>query len=284
MPIKVENLSYTYDPKAPFRKDALKNVSLTIEDGDFFGIIGRTGSGKSTLVTHFNGLIEVQSGKITVDDIELSAKSKYDKKKLRAKVGMVFQYPEYQLFADTVRDDVAFGPKNLGLKSDEIDERVKNSITMVGLNYDEIKDRSPFELSGGQMRRVALAGIIAMKPEILVLDEPTAGLDPQGKENIMRLIKSLKETIKTVVIISHNMDEVAANCNKIAVMDDGRVKGVFTPGQLFSGSTADEMGVELPSVTKFARMLSARGLNVGDDITDENQLIRAIKRAKGVTG
>ena len=197
---------------------------------------------------------------------------------------MVFQYPEYQLFADTVRDDVAFGPKNLGLKSDETDERVKNSITMVGLNYDEIKDRSPFELSGGQMRRVALAGIIAMKPEILVLDEPTAGLDPQGKENIMRLIKSLKETIKTVVIISHNMDEVAANCNKIAVMDDGRVKGVFTPGQLFSGSTADEMGVELPSVTKFARMLSARGLNVGDDITDENQLIRAIKRAKGVTG
>ena len=141
MPIKVENLSYTYDPKAPFKKDALKNVSLTIEDGDFFGIIGRTGSGKSTLVTHFNGLIEVQSGKITVDDIELSAKSKYDKKKLRAKVGMVFQYPEYQLFADTVRDDVAFGPKNLGLKSDEIDERVKNSITMVGLNYDEIKDR-----------------------------------------------------------------------------------------------------------------------------------------------
>lgn len=279
MPIIVENLSYTYDPKAPFKKDALKNVSLTIEDGDFFGIIGHTGSGKSTLITHFNGLIPVQSGKIIVDGVDLTGK--YDKKKLRAKVGMVFQYPEYQLFADTVREDVGFGPRNLGLSAAETERRTQESIRLVGMDYEEIKNRSPFELSGGQMRRVALAGVIAMMPQILVLDEPTAGLDPMGKATIMRLINSLRSQIKTVVIISHNMDEVAANCNKIAVMSESELKGVFTPRRLFSGDTAEKMGVELPSVTALARKLAARGLAVGDDIFDEKALTEAIKKAKG---
>lgn len=279
MPIIVENLSYTYDPKAPFKKDALKNVSLTIEDGDFFGIIGHTGSGKSTLIAHFNGLIPVQSGKIIVDGVDLT--SKYDKKKLRAKVGMVFQYPEYQLFADTVREDVGFGPRNLGLSAAETERRTQESIRLVGMDYEEIKNRSPFELSGGQMRRVALAGVIAMMPQILVLDEPTAGLDPMGKATIMQLINSLRSQIKTVVIISHNMDEVAANCNKIAVMGEGELKGVFTPRRLFSGDTAEKMGVELPSVTALARKLAARGLAVGDDIFDEKALTEAIKKAKG---
>ena len=224
MPIKVENLSYTYDPKAPFKKDALKNVSLTIEDGDFFGIIGRTGSGKSTLVTHFNGLIEVQSGKITVDDIELSAKSKYDKKKLRAKVGMVFQYPEYQLFADTVRDDVAFGPKNLGLKSDEIDERVKNSITMVGLNYDEIKDRSPFELSGGQLQRAAIGMAMMTRPKLLLCDEPTSALDPVVQAEVAECLMEVHRREKTaLLLVTHNLGLAAATADFIAVMEKGHL-------------------------------------------------------------
>lgn len=280
MPIVIENLSYTYDPKAAFRKDALKNVTFTIEDGDFFGIIGHTGSGKSTLIAHLNGLIPVQSGKITVDGVVLSGK--YDKKKLRAKVGMVFQYPEYQLFADTVREDVGFGPKNLGFSESEINESVKKSIELVGLDYEKIKNRSPFELSGGQMRRVAIAGVIAMKPEILVLDEPTAGLDPAGKSEIMNLIKSLGGDVKTVVVISHDMDEVAQNCNRVAVLRNGTLSGVFTPAELFSGDTAESMGVELPTVTKLARKLKARGLNVSGDIIKEDELIAAVKKSKGV--
>lgn len=280
MPIVIENLSYTYDPKAAFRKDALKNVTFTIEDGDFFGIIGHTGSGKSTLITHLNGLIPVQSGKITVDGVDLTGK--YDKKKLRAKVGMVFQYPEYQLFADTVREDVGFGPKNLGFSESEINESVKKSVGLVGLDYEKIKDRSPFELSGGQMRRVAIAGVIAMKPEILVLDEPTAGLDPAGKTEIMNLIRSLRGDVKTVIIISHNMDEVAQNCNRVAVLRNGTLSGVFTPAELFSGDTAESLGVELPAVTRLARKLKSKGLNVSGDIIKEDELIAAIKKAKGV--
>lgn len=280
MPIVIDNLSYTYDPKAAFKKDALKNISFTVDDGDFFGIIGHTGSGKSTLITHLNGLIPVQHGKIVVDGTDLSGK--YDRKKLRSKVGMVFQYPEYQLFADTVKDDVAFGPKNLGISAAETDKRVRSSIELVGLDYEKIKNRSPFELSGGQMRRVAIAGVIAMKPEILVLDEPTAGLDPEGKKEIMRLIKSLKGDVKTVIIISHNMDEVAENCNKVAVLAGGELLGVYTPAELFSGDTAARLGVELPSVTKFARRLKERGLAVSGDIISESELIAQIAKAKGV--
>lgn len=280
MSIEISNLSYVYDPKAVFSKRALDDVSFTVEDGDFFGIIGHTGSGKSTLVTHLNGLIPIQSGKITIDGVDLT--KKYDKKALRAKVGMVFQYPEYQLFADTVREDVAFGPKNLGLSQSEINERVEKSVTLVGLNYDEIKDRSPFELSGGQMRRVALAGVIAMNPGVLVLDEPTAGLDPSGKRDILRLINSLRQTVKIVIIISHNMDEVAENCNRVVVLSEGKNKGVFTTKQLFSGDQAEKLGVELPSVTKLARLLASKGMNIDRDIYKESDLIQAIAKAKGV--
>lgn len=280
MSIEISNLSYVYDQKAVFSKRALDDVSFTVEDGDFFGIIGHTGSGKSTLVTHLNGLIPIQSGKITIDGVDLT--KKYDKKALRAKVGMVFQYPEYQLFADTVREDVAFGPKNLGLSQSEINERVEKSITLVGLNYEEIKDRSPFELSGGQMRRVALAGVIAMNPGVLVLDEPTAGLDPSGKRDILRLINSLRQTVKIVIIISHNMDEVAENCNRVVVLSEGKNKGVFTTKQLFSGDQAEKLGVELPSVTKLARLLASKGMNIDRDIYKESDLIQAIAKAKGV--
>ena len=184
MSIVVKNLNFVYNPKTPFEKHALVDVNLTVDDGDFLAVIGHTGSGKSTFIQHLNGLIKLQDGVINVDGIDLSLK-KVDFKKLRGTVGMVFQYPEYQLFADTVYNDVAFGPKNLKLSKEEIDERVKEAISLVGLNFDYVSQKSPFELSGGEKRRVAIAGVIAMRPKILILDEPTAGLDPQGKKEIL---------------------------------------------------------------------------------------------------
>lgn len=280
MSIEIQNLSYTYDPKAKFKKIALKDVSLSVEDGDFLAIVGHTGSGKSTLVTHLNGLTKVQSGKIIVDGIDLTGK--FDAKKLRSKVGMVFQYPEYQLFAETVQLDVAFGPKNLGLDEEEINVRVKDAIEAVGLDFEQIKDKSPFELSGGQMRRVAIAGVIAMRPEILVLDEPTAGLDPKGKRDIMELVLSLKntlKTVKTVIMISHNMDEVAKYCNKVALLKDGELVGVYTPAQLFEDDTVEKCGLKLPTTVRLARVLKARGLIENDCLLTEEEIVAEI--AKG---
>lgn len=281
--IKVDKLSYVYSPKTPFTTQALYGIDLEIETGDFFGIIGNTGAGKSTLVSHFNALTRVQknSGTVLIDDIDLSAK-KIDLKKLRAKVGMVFQYPEHQLFDDTVVKDVMFGPKNLGLPADEQKARARQAIELVGLDYNEIAERSPFELSGGQKRRVALAGVLAMRPEILVLDEPTAGLDPLGKRDIMRLITEAKEFCPTVVMISHNMDEIAAYCNKIAVLSSGRVKGVFSPRELFgSESLLRECGAELPLVTEIAVGLSEAGVNIDKSIIKESELVDAVLKAGG---
>lgn len=280
MSIVIEKLSYVYDAKAAFRSQALSGISLEIEDGDFFGVVGRTGSGKSTLIGHLNGLTAVQSGCVFVDGIDLTGK--YDKKQLRAKVGMVFQYPEYQLFADTVRADVAFGPNNLGLPSDEVDRRVRESIALVGLDYDTVAERSPFELSGGQMRRVALAGIIAMKPNILVLDEPTAGLDPAGKKEILSLVDSLRPGIKTIIMVSHNMDEVSAYCNKIAVLEGGALKGVFTPEELFSDrALALSYGIELPSVTRIACKLQDAGMDIKLPCLSVGELAERIAASKG---
>ncbi|MCH5162191.1 MAG: energy-coupling factor transporter ATPase [Clostridiales bacterium] len=278
--IKVERLSYVYSPKTPFTTQALFDVNLEISDGDFFGIIGSTGAGKSTLVSHFNALTRVQkkSGTVLVDDIDLSAK-KLDFKKLRSKVGMVFQYPEHQLFDDTVEKDVRFGPKNLGASTEEQYALAKQAIELVGLDYDGIKDRSPFELSGGQKRRVALAGVIAMKPEVLILDEPTAGLDPVGKRDIMELIVRIKSVCPTVVMISHNMDEIARYCNKIAVMSRGRVVGVFTPRELFgSREKLEEGNVRLPLVTEIASRL-CEVADIPHDVLTEDELLEAIVKA-----
>ncbi len=279
--ISVQKLSYVYSPKTPFMSQALFGVDLEIEEGDFFGIIGSTGAGKSTLVSHFNALTRVQknSGTVIVDGIDLSAK-KINVKTVREKVGMVFQYPEHQLFDDTVEKDVMFGPKNLGLSVDEQKARAREAIELVGLDYAEVAERSPFELSGGQKRRVALAGVIAMKPKILVLDEPTAGLDPKGKRAIMDLIVGIKRMCPTVVMISHNMDEVAAYCNKIAVMRRGTVVGVYTPRELFgSEEIIESCGVRLPLVTETAVRLHAAGLSVDPSITDEDELVEAILAA-----
>ncbi len=279
--ISVKNLSYVYSPKTPFNTQALFGINVDINDGDFFGIIGNTGAGKSTLVSHFNALTRVQknSGTVFVDDVDLSAK-KLDLKKLRAKVGMVFQYPEYQLFDDTVEKDVMFGPKNLGLPVDEQRSRAKAAIELVGLDYAEIAGRSPFELSGGQKRRVALAGVLAMRPEILVLDEPTAGIDPIGKRKLMELICDIKKTCPTIIMISHNMDEIASYCNRIAVLDRGTVKGVFAPRELFgSRELLEKCGVELPLVTELAVGLADAGIDIDRSIIDQDELVCAILKA-----
>lgn len=281
--ISVQNLSYVYGPKTPFRAQALFDIDIDIAEGDFFGIIGNTGAGKSTLVSHFNALTRVQknSGTVIVDGIDLSAK-KIDLKKLRAKVGMVFQYPEHQLFDDTVEKDVRFGPKNLGLSAEEQTARAKQAIELVGLNYEEIAERSPFELSGGQKRRVALAGVLAMQPQILVLDEPTAGLDPVGKRDIMELILRVKSECPTVVMISHNMDEISEYCNKIAVLNKGRVLGVFTPRELFgSEELLKQADVHLPIVTEIAVRLKERGVNIDPSALTESELVDSILKAGG---
>lgn len=273
MSIVIEDLSYTYSPKTPYEKVALKNITLTIDDGEFLGIVGHTGSGKSTLVSHFNGLTKLMSGKLIVDGIDLSLK--YDYKKLRSKVGMVFQYPEYQLFDETVERDVGFGPKNIGLDDAEIKKRVKEAVTTVGLSYDDIKDRSPFELSGGQMRRVALAGVLAMQPDILVLDEPTAGLDPKGKKEILSIIGDVHSNGKTIIMISHNMEEIAANCDRVAVMDNGELAGVFTPDELFcSDELVKRLSLELPCYAAVASALKEKGYDVS--AKNENDLGESI--------
>ncbi len=276
MSIVAEKLNYVYNPNSPFETAALKDVTLTVEEGDFFGVIGHTGSGKSTLVQHFNALIRLSSGKLTVEGIDLAQK-KIDFKALRAGVGMVFQYPEYQLFGETVERDVAFGLINFygrktGSKKDaptalsdlEIAERVQEAIELVGLDYESIRNRSPFELSGGQKRRVAIAGIIVTRPKVLILDEPTAGLDPAGKEEILKLIHSLKEKCTpTIVMVGHDMDEIAENCTRVAVFNEGKVEFVLPPEELFA--KADQLaalGLDVPTVAKIKRALSDFGLDV----------------------
>ena len=266
MSIVIKGLSYTYSKGTPYEKKALNNVNLQINKGEFLGIIGHTGSGKSTLIQHLNGLISVEEGSIEVAGIDLTAK-KPDFKELRRKVGLVFQYPEYQLFAETVFEDVAFGPKNLGVPHEEIEQRVRVALSEVGLNADEIMEKSPFDLSGGQKRRVALAGVIAMRPEILVLDEPTAGLDPKGKHDILELIKALQRTCSpTVIMISHNLDEIADIADRIAVMKDGEVLDCLAPTELFEREDLTRITGAVPTSVKIARLLKQKGVDVGTPV------------------
>ncbi len=282
MSIVVKNLNFVYNPKSPFEKHALVDVNLTVDDGDFLAVIGHTGSGKSTFIQHLNGLIKLQDGVINVDGIDLSLK-KVDFKKLRGTVGMVFQYPEYQLFADTVYNDVAFGPKNLKLSKEEIDERVKEAISLVGLNFDYVSQKSPFELSGGEKRRVAIAGVIAMRPKILILDEPTAGLDPQGKKEILGLVTKLRQTTSpTIIMINHDMNEVARYATKVAVFDMGSVVFAEPPQQLFKKQEQlVKMGLDIPTLAKLRNMLVSKGINLPDDcLTVERMAEELIKLKK----
>ncbi len=269
MQIICEELSFVYNEKTEFSRQALTDVTLTINEGDFFGIIGHTGSGKSTFIQHLNGLIPVQKGLLKVGDFDLSNGKKTDKKllkELRKKVGMVFQYPEYQLFAETCYEDVAFGYRNFikGSKEDEY-LAVRTAIENVGLNFDEVKNKSPFDLSGGQKRRIAIAGVIVTKPEVLILDEPVAGLDPLGKKELMSLLHTLfKSVCKTIIIISHDMDEVCENCNRIAVFSDGKCIITATPEELFSQSERlKSLRLDVPVTAKITKEL----LDVGVDIS-----------------
>ncbi|MGI6594914.1 MAG: energy-coupling factor transporter ATPase [Christensenellales bacterium] len=263
MSIKVKNLSYVYSPKTPYEHKALEGITFTIEEGETVGIIGSTGSGKSTLVQHFNALIKLQEGELMVNGFDLAAK-KINYKALRRDIGMLFQYPEYQLFEDTVAKDVAFGPKNFGFKKEEIDFLVKEALTLVGLDYDEVKDKSPFELSGGEKRRVAIAGVIASRPKVLVLDEPTAGLDPVGKREILELIHNLKNTyVKTVIMISHNMDEIAEFTDRVIVLNERYLIHSTTPEKLFSDQNSlNGTGLRYPHVVRIQNLLKEKGVDI----------------------
>ncbi len=301
--IDVKNLAFTYSKKSPFATKALKGVNLHVDEGEFFGIIGHTGSGKSTLIQHFNALIKLPQAEkkykakkpkkgepapvlpsITVGQFDLTDK-KCDFKSLRAAVGMVFQYPEYQLFAESVFADVAFGLKNFkkGVTEEETEQAVKSSIEMVGLNYEEVKDKSPFDLSGGQKRRVAIAGVIVTKPHILILDEPAAGLDPKGKQEIMELLHKIhREWCKTVIIVSHDMDEVAENCSKVAVLSDGEVFACDTPAKLFE--RVDELlplGLDIPLTSKISQQLKKSGIEIFSNCTSEDFANKVIEVYKG---
>ena len=281
MQVEVKNLTYVYSESSKaLANKALDNVSLTIEEGDFLGIIGHTGSGKTTFVQHLNGLIKVgkNKGSITVGEFSLGDK-KCDFKKLRSKVGMVFQYPEHQLFAETVLDDVAFSLKNFepNLTEEEKTERVKEALSLVGLDIEKVKDKSPFELSGGQKRRVAIAGVIVSRPEVLVLDEPVAGLDPVGKKEFLKLLHQLHQSfVKTIIIVSHDMDVVAEHCNKTAVFSHGKICAVGTPKEIFSNyAQIEELGLELPTTAKLVKRLKENGIEIDCDLTVKD-FVRAI--------
>ena len=277
MPIIVENLSYTYSKKTPFEKKALDNVSFTINDNEIVGIVGSTGSGKSTLIQHFNALIRLQEGKLIIDDIDLS-KKKPDLQSLRKKVGMLFQYPEYQLFAETVREDVMFGPLNFGFSKEDAEEHARQAISLVGLDWDTIKERSPLELSGGQKRRVAIAGVIAYNPDYLILDEPTAGLDPLGKKEMLDTITYLKESgsIKTVIMVSHNMDEIASYTNRVIALHNSKLIMDSTPENFFYNVNVEELGLALPHVVNIVKKLNEKNFNLPENILTKDALSSVI--------
>ena len=262
MAIQVEDLCYTYGEGTALERQALKHVSFEIQDGEFVGLIGHTGSGKSTLIQHLNGLIKPTSGDIKYQGVSIYSQG-YKLKDLRSKVGLVFQYPEYQLFEETVYRDIAFGPTNMGLTGAELDRRVHDAARFAGLD-EGLLQKSPFALSGGQKRRVAIAGVIAMEPEVLVLDEPSAGLDPRGREELLAHIRAYhKERGNTVVLVSHSMDEIAQNVDRIAVLSDAHVLMSGTPREVFA--RADELvaaGLYVPQVTRVAMALRAKGLPI----------------------
>ena len=285
--IEIKHLTYIYSRKTPYEKKALDDVNLCIEEGSFVGIVGATGSGKSTLIQHLNGLIKVQDKKTSSVVVKgMSATDKKTLKNLRFKVGMVFQYPEYQLFADTVEKDIAFGPKNMKLSKEEIDARVRKAMDVVGLDYDQFASRSPFDLSGGEKRRAAIAGVIAMQPEILVLDEPVAGLDPAGREEILALVKKLrKEVSPTIILVSHNMDDIAVMADRIVALKDGKIVADGTPKEVFSDRKhIEEIGLDVPFATQLSDEFIARGYDLPKDIISLDELADELAKIRGNEG
>lgn len=278
MSIIAVNLTHVYSPDTPWTTKALDQVNLEIQDGEVIGLIGHTGSGKSTLVQHFNGLLKPTAGTLHVQGIEVT--KGVNLRPLRQKVGLVFQYPEHQLFEENVALDVAFGLKNLGLPREEIQQRVEQALSAVGIDYQRFKDRSPFELSGGQMRRVAIAGVLAMEPEVLILDEPTAGLDPHTRKDLLEHLRLVqKERGLTLIIVSHSMDDIAAMVNRILVMDKGKIAAQGSPGEIFSqGEKLRRIGLDVPPLTQLILALRARGIDLPADILDLEEARAAIGR------
>lgn len=264
--IKTENLTYLYSPGTVFEKAAIDGIDLEIEQGEFLGVIGHTGSGKSTLIQHFNGLLKPTAGKVYVDGVDIWEKPK-EIRGVRFKVGLVFQYPEYQLFEETVYKDIAFGPGNMGISQDEVKERVHYALRLVGLG-EELLEKSPFELSGGQKRRVAIAGVIAMEPEVLILDEPTAGLDPQGRDMILDLIRDYhRERKNTVLLVSHSMEDIAKYTPKVLVMNKSKIFAYDKVERVFGkAGELEKLGLAVPQVTKICMEMAAKGFSIPTDI------------------
>ena len=285
MQIQVKNLTHVYSEGMPYESAALTDISFSVEKGEFMGIIGHTGSGKSTLIQHLNGLLKPKSGSILIDGINITGKD-VKMRDIRRKIGLVFQYPEYQLFEETVHKDVAFGPLNLGLTQAEADQRVVEAIGLVGLDYDEIAERSPFELSGGQKRRVAIAGVIAMKPEILILDEPTAGLDPKAHADILQMVERIHAVEQnTIILVSHNMGDIARLAAKVLVLDRGKMALIGTPAEVFrQADFLESLGLGLPPSAYLMRELLSRGVPVSADILTidaaEEELYHILKNGK----
>ena len=284
MSIKLEHVSYTYMPGTPYEKEALKDVSLEIKKGEFVAIIGHTGSGKSTLVQNLNGLLHPSKGIASLDGINLADKTK-EAKAARSRIGMVFQYPEHQLFAETVYEDIAFGPKNLGLDHDAIDVRVQDAMKFVGLDFETFAGRSPFSLSGGQMRRVAIAGVVALNPDYLILDEPSAGLDPGSRNAVFAEIMALyKKRGITIIMVTHSMEDAAQFAKRMLVIYQGKVIIDGKPGEVFlkEKDRLLEAGMDIPEVYKLADALRARGMRLPSEITDAKTLLEEIKKRKGL--
>ena len=273
MPIEVRHLTHTYSQGSAFQATAIMDVNLTIQDGEFIGVIGHTGSGKSTLVQHLNGLLTPTSGQVLIDGEDMNQKG-VDRRRIRQKVGLVFQYPEYQLFEETIAKDIAFGPKNLGLSPEEVDRRVRRAMEWVHLDYVRYAQRSPFELSGGQMRRVAIAGVLAMESKVLILDEPTAGLDPRGRDRILDMVKQLHaQGGVTVIMVSHSMDDISRLATRLIVMNKGRLVADGTPRELFRQvGMMESVGLGVPQATKLCALLRKRGIDIPDDLYTIDQV------------
>lgn len=280
MSIEVKNISYVYMPKSPYERLALDDVSITIPEGKITAIAGHTGSGKSTLIQHLNGLISPTSGSVLVDGVDIAAKGQAARAARRS-VGMVFQYPEHQLFEETVEQDIAFGPKNYGMSPEEISERVRFAMDFVQLDYKEYSQRSPFQLSGGQMRRAAIAGVVALKPKYLVLDEPTAGLDPKGREELMqRIMKLHRQEKNTIILVSHSMDDIARFADNVVIMNRGRVLMEGTPREVFVREDfIRQAGLDVPQITNIVKALKIWGWDISSNIYTMDEAVDAIFQA-----
>ncbi len=279
--IRCENVSHTYQSGSPFEKTALKNINLEIREGELVAIIGHTGSGKSTLIQHFNALEKPTEGKVYIDGVDLSA-PKLNLKQIRQQVGLVFQYPEHQLMEETVRKDIAFGPKNMELNAADVEDRVRSAALSVGLK-ESLLDKSPFELSGGEKRRVAIAGVLAMEPKVLILDEPTAGLDPAGRDELLSLIQKLHDCGMTIVLVSHSMEDVAKIAKRVLVMNDATIIRSGTVAEIFSeAALLQSIGLNVPQISQIVAKLRDKGVDIPKEIyttTDAaTALIKLLKK------